>query len=75
MGGMGKKGPVRPAQEARSEPPQWVSDMHAHFAKTGQYRPEDIQRVLGDPRSQVGPRDTTDWLALAARKCFSEQPL
>jgi hypothetical protein len=60
--------PDKPAQQTRCDPPQWVSDMHAQFARTGQYRPEDINRVLGDPRSQVGPGDTIDCLAFAARK-------
>jgi hypothetical protein len=61
-----KKAPVKPAQPTHTDPPQWVSDMHAYFAKTGQYRPEDINRVLGDPRSQVGPREAIDCLAAAA---------
>jgi hypothetical protein len=54
-------------RSSRGEP-QWVSNMHAHYAKTGQYRSEDLHRVLGDARSQVGPRDTVDSLAHAAKK-------
>jgi hypothetical protein len=33
--------------------PRWVEDMHAHFARTGQYRPKDLERVLGDQRTTV----------------------
>ena len=29
---------------------EWVTKMHDHFQKTGSYRPQDLQRVLGDPR-------------------------
>jgi hypothetical protein len=29
--------------------PEWVKDMHAHFARTGVYRPEHLQRLLGHP--------------------------
>lgn len=33
--------------------PDWVRDMHGHFQAHGYYRPEDLQRVLGDPRDRV----------------------
>jgi len=32
----------------------WVKDMHEYRARTGVFRPEDIQRLLGDPRKGVG---------------------
>lgn len=35
-------------------PSEWVTQMHDHFGKTGTYRGEDLQRVLGDPRKSVG---------------------
>jgi hypothetical protein len=33
------------------EPPEapWVTEMKKHFADTGSYRPEDLQRLLGPP--------------------------
>jgi hypothetical protein len=31
----------------------WVRDMHTHFEHTGSYRPEDVERVLGDQRKTV----------------------
>ena len=33
--------------------PQWITEMRDHFQKTGIYRAEDLQRVLGDPRDSV----------------------
>lgn len=39
---------VEPAAEAA-----WVVEMHAHFHRTGFYRSEDVQRVLGDQRQHV----------------------
>ena len=33
--------------------PQWVIEMREYFQRTGVYRPEDLQRVLGDPRDSV----------------------
>jgi hypothetical protein len=32
---------------------QWVQEMQEHFRRTGYYRAEDLQRLLGDPRSHV----------------------
>jgi hypothetical protein len=65
-----KKGRSTPQGQPPSRPdePQWVSNMHAHYAKTGQYRSEDLQRVLGDPRLQISPRQGTSDLAFAAKK-------
>jgi DNA replication initiation complex subunit (GINS family) len=48
--------------------PQWVLNMHAHFARTGQYRSEDLVRVLGDQRTQVGPRLSVNNLAFTLKK-------
>ena len=33
--------------------PKWVREMKANYSKTGTYRPEDLRRVLGDPRRSV----------------------
>jgi hypothetical protein len=51
----------------KSNEPEWVRQMHAHFARTGQYRPEDVRRILGDQRTQVGPRSKVDTLECAAK--------
>jgi hypothetical protein len=32
---------------------EWAKEMQMHFARTGSYRPEDLQRVLGDPLQGV----------------------
>ena len=34
-------------------PPEWVVEMHEHYAETGSFRTEDILRVLGDPTKGV----------------------
>jgi hypothetical protein len=38
-------------------PPDWLQQMHQHYMKTGSVRPEDLQRLLGDPlrRVESGP--------------------
>jgi hypothetical protein len=43
------------AQQIQNEPsaPKWVEEMHDHFRRTGFYRAEDLQRVLGDPRDHA----------------------
>lgn len=39
---------------ASTMPPlKWVVEMHEHYAKTGVYRPEDLERVFGDPTKGV----------------------
>ena len=50
-----------------SNEPEWIKRMHAHFARTGQYRSEDIKRVLGDQRTQVSPRESVESLAFASK--------
>jgi hypothetical protein len=37
----------------RRDPPKWVQDMVDHYHRTGEYRPEDIRRLLGDPSQGV----------------------
>jgi hypothetical protein len=50
-----------PAETEPSKPESdWVKRMHAHFKATGQYRPEDLQRVLGDPRRAVSVEATEE---------------
>lgn len=51
----------------RQEQPAWLREMHEHFQRTGCYRVEDVQRVLGDQRVSVGaPNDPTSRPAEAA---------
>ena len=48
--------------------PEWVTSMHEHYRRTGVFRAEDLDRVLGDPRKQVSGEAPTDLaLALACR--------
>jgi hypothetical protein len=39
-----------PPAEASAE---WARDMNQHYARTGEYRAQDLTRVLGDPRDCV----------------------
>jgi hypothetical protein len=56
---MAKKAPKqqRVAAASPSEPERsesgWVASMHEYHGRTGLYRAEDLDRVLGDPRDQV----------------------
>lgn len=45
-----------PAVEQQPSEPSWVKEMHEHFLKTGSFRPEHLERVLGDPRHGVEVR-------------------
>lgn len=52
----------RKAPEQLHEP-EWVTSMHEHYSRTGSYRTEDLDRVLGDPRKQVSGETATDLVA------------
>ena len=54
-----KDEPVRVAERPASDP-KWVAEMQDHFQRRGFYRAEDLERVLGDPRSHVRVKTTTD---------------
>jgi hypothetical protein len=41
------------APQSGSMAKDWVASMHDYHQKTGLYRAEDLNRVLGDPRKQV----------------------
>ena len=43
-------------------PADWVTEMIAHYQRTGSYRPEDLRRLLGDPNRavEVGPNVTLE---------------
>lgn len=34
-------------------PPEWIREMFAHYRRTGSYRREDLERLLGDPNKRV----------------------
>jgi hypothetical protein len=67
-----------PEQDAKTTPvthmgsesgAEWVREMRAYYTVNGAYRPEDIQRVLGDPRTVVGfPADKSLFAAALGRK-------
>jgi hypothetical protein len=45
----------------------WVTDMRAYYLRTGTFRTEDVQRVLGGPLEQVsGPEPTQFAMACQA---------
>jgi hypothetical protein len=41
---------------SQAEQPEWVRKMIEHYWQTGTYRPEDLQRLLGDPNKGVEVR-------------------
>ena len=45
---------------------RWIRQMRDHYAKTGSYRPEDLLRLLGDPKRgvEMSPQPSLS-------KCFS----
>lgn len=50
----------------RMPPAQWLVDMHDHYAKTRQYRPRDLERILGDQTKGVS-MDAREASALLCR--------
>lgn len=40
----------------QAPPPEWVRQMIEHYHRTGAYRPEDLERLLGDPNKPVEVR-------------------
>jgi hypothetical protein len=49
----------------RDERTGWLREMQAHFSRTGFYRAEDLNRVLGDPRRGVSMPVASDQAAAA----------
>jgi hypothetical protein len=41
------------AGEQPQGPAPWIASMHDHFQRTGCYRADDLNRLLGDPRDSV----------------------
>ncbi len=46
--------------------PDWIKSMREHYVRTGFYRAQDVQRLLGDPRKSFQGRPLDD-LAMASR--------
>lgn len=46
----------------------WVDEMRAHFEQTGEYRADDLRRLLGDPAKgvEVGSPDSLSAYLLQA---------
>lgn len=45
-------------------PPEWVRQMIDYHRLTGAYRPEDLERLLGDPNKRVEVLSETSVAAL-----------
>ena len=45
---------------------RWLKDMRAYFNETGAYRTEDVQKVLGDPRTRVEVQGSIEASGLGA---------
>ncbi len=55
-----------PGIEEEALEPQWLKDMRAYFIETGTYRTEDVQKVLGDPRTRVEVQGSIEASGLGA---------
>lgn len=44
---------MQPPIQTKSSESEWLASMHEYHRRTGLYRAEDLNRVLGDPRDQV----------------------
>lgn len=49
----GKPKPTSSSAPASQPGAEWVRDMQEHFRENGYYRPADLDRLLGDPRTHV----------------------
>jgi hypothetical protein len=57
-----RKDARRPSPAPVEQPASsWLDEMHLHFQRTGAYRADDLQRVLGDPREGAEVEATTDF--------------
>jgi hypothetical protein len=41
------------ASQPQHQPSEWVAEMQDYYRRTGLYRARDLNRVLGDPRTQI----------------------
>jgi hypothetical protein len=46
-----------------TQPAEWVQQMHEHYRRAGYYRPQDLERVLGDPRQKFEGKASDNLLA------------
>jgi|RhiMetdeSRZDD1v2_1073273.scaffolds.fasta_scaffold4411388_1 hypothetical protein len=42
-----------PPPPPQHQVPTWVAEMQDYYRRTGLYRARDLNRVLGDPRTQI----------------------
>jgi hypothetical protein len=42
---------------------KWLKEARDHFQKTGNYRPQDLERVLGDPRTSFEGKSADEIVA------------
>jgi nicotinamidase-related amidase len=54
----------------RRNDPEWVASMHDHYQRTGAFRAQDLDRVLGDPRKEVSGESQTELACALARARF-----
>jgi hypothetical protein len=45
--------PEKLAPDAQHQSATWVNGMRQHFQRTGYYRAEDLERLLGNPRESA----------------------
>ncbi len=50
----------------QAPPPKWLLEMIEYHRRTGAYRPEDLERLLGDPNKRVEVRSDMSVAALLA---------
>jgi hypothetical protein len=50
---MSSESPTLEELSRTTSPPEWLLEMHDHYAETGAFRVEDVLRVLGDPKKGV----------------------
>jgi len=50
-----------PEELANAQEADWIREMRQHFNETGEYRAEDLNRLLGDPTRgvELSPDPTT----------------
>jgi hypothetical protein len=53
--------PEKICMPTNQQPPEWVTEMHEHYQKTGAFRAADLERVLGDPRDAVEINATNEF--------------
>ena len=62
---VGKSVPLRELLR-QTPPPRWLHEMIKYHRRTGTYRPEDLERLLGDPNKRVEIRSDMSVASLLA---------